>query len=135
MDMHGRTTVTDLVPCREAQASRALTFQPTTNVVSRKLPPVGKRQAVHGRWACLWRWERTQSIPQFADAWPTSRQHAVLKAIQVLPVDGWHEFAREQAKKHFGRDIVLPYAMTHLEVLVEHGLEVQRNKLQNVNEC
>lgn len=44
-------------------------------------------------------------------------------------MDRRHEAAGDEAKQDTGREVVLPDAMAHLEILVEHGGEGERDWL------
>jgi hypothetical protein len=59
-----------------------------------------------------------------------SRQHAVLQAVKVLAVDGWHEFSCCKTGEHMRRKVVLANSVAKLEVLVEHCRECKGNGLR-----
>lgn len=73
--------------------------------------------------------ERVDRRPHLHDARSPGRQHAVLQAVQVFAVDGWHKFARQEAQEHAGREVVLADACGHLEVLVKHSTEGKGDRL------
>jgi hypothetical protein len=56
-----------------------------------------------------------------------------LEAVKVLAVDGRDELSGEEAQENAGGEVVFPDAVGHLEVLVEHGAEVQRYRLRDVS--
>ena len=66
---------------------------------------------------------RIQRVHHLRNAGAPSRQHAVLEAVPVLPVDRRPELAGEEAKKNSRGEVVLADPAAHLEVLMEHGLE------------
>ena len=78
----------------------------------------------------LWRLRSRQRIPHVPDTSTTSRQHAVLKAVQILAVNWWHEFACCETGEHMRRKVVLANAVAELEVLVEHCRECEGNGLE-----
>lgn len=85
--------------------------------------------AIHDGHRPLLRGQRGQSAPHLHDASPPRREHAVLQTVQILPVDRGYEFTRQEAEQDPWRQVVLAYALGHLEVLVEHGPERQRDCL------
>ena len=59
-------------------------------------------------------------MPHVAHGGPRGGEHAVLQAVEAAAVDGGHEFPREEAEEDAWGEVVLSYAVGHLEVLVEY---------------
>ena len=58
-------------------------------------------------------------MPELTDAYALYRQHAILQAIQVLPVDRRHKLPRDQAQEDARGEVVFPEPVAELEVLGE----------------
>lgn len=62
-----------------------------------------------------------EHCPYFSHSCSASWQHAILHAVQVAAVDGWHEAAGDKAEDDPRCEVVLAEAVAELEVLIEHG--------------
>ena len=70
-----------------------------------------------------------QGIPHIHDCRPARGEHGVLQAVEILAVDGRHEFAGCEAFEDARWKVVFADAGAELEVLVEHDAEGERDGL------
>lgn len=66
-------------------------------------------------------WLGVERAPHLPHCSPLRRQHAVLQTIQAAPVDGRHKLACQEAEQDPRGEVMLSYAVGHLEVLMKHG--------------
>lgn len=102
---------------------------PPAAVIARKPFPIRQYRHLYLRRPRLWGRERIDGLPHLHDARPPRREHAVLEAIEILPVDGRHELARQETEQDPRRQVMFPDTLPHLEVLVEHGPEGKWDRL------
>jgi hypothetical protein len=60
-----------------------------------------------------------EQLPQIPDRHPLHRQHGVLHAIQILPMNRRHELAGDEAEEDARGEIVFAQAVAQLGVLGE----------------
>jgi hypothetical protein len=104
----------------------------TSAVIIWKPLAICESRHVYGLWSPFRRWKRVDSVPHFPHTCSLCREHAVLQTVEILSIYRRHKLARQEAQKHTGRKVVLPYPVSHLEILVEHGLKVKRDRLYQI---
>jgi hypothetical protein len=58
-----------------------------------------------------------QQVPELADGDSLDRKHAVLQAVQILPMHRRYELPRYKRQEDLGRDVMLAQSMAELRVL------------------
>lgn len=65
----------------------------------------------------------SQLPPQLSNADSIGRKHTILQTVQVPSMNGRYKLAGRKTEEDAWREVVLSYAVTELEVGVEHGTE------------
>lgn len=116
-----------------------MSYHPTSSDTPVQMPPTVKSRRVWRKLigvdvdGSLLRRQGVEGFPHLHDAGSPGRKHAVLQGVEVLTVDRRDETARDKAEQNPGREIVLPDAVAHLEILVKHCGEGERNWLHRVS--
>ena len=84
-------------------------------------------KALNHYWSLL-----SEPIPRFKDTHTLRWQHAVLKAVEALPVNRRQELTRDQAQNNTGREVMFMNTMSELEVLIEHSPQRERDRLRGL---